>query len=431
MMPTALRVSLPVIRMLSGTVGRMFALALAMILASSVASAYRGRVIDAVTGAPLAGAVITADGRLIEAGADGTFELAASVRRLAVRLPGYERRELSGPVLDGGIMEIRLPRFSPKALYLSFYGIGTPSLRNPALELIGATELNALVIDIKGDRGWIAYPSKVALAAQIGAQRTTTIRDLKALIDDMKRLGVYTIARIVVFKDDPLAKARADFAIRTGDGRVWHDRESLAWVDPFREEVWDYNISIALEAAAAGFDEIQFDYLRFPDARGLVFSKPSTEANRVAAITGFLREARKRLAPFNVFLAADIFGYVCWNLNDTEIGQRLDSMLPHVDYLSPMLYPSGFHAGIPDCRDPLENPHEIVYRSLKRAQERTGAPAHRFRPWLQAFRDYAFDRRRFGEAEIRAQIDAAEEFGANGWMLWNATNVYSAEGLRK
>jgi len=202
-------------------------------------------------------------------------------------------------------------------------------------------------------------------------------------------------------------------------------------VDPFKEEIWKYNTDIAIEAAQYGFDEIQFDYVRFPDASGLKFSMPSTEENRVKAISGFLTEAKKRLVPYNVFLNADIFGYVFWNLNDTKIGQKLDNLTPILDYLSPMLYPSGFQYGIPGYRKPVAYPYEIIYLTLKRGQERTHLPAFRFRPWLQAFRDYAFDRRYFREKEIRDQINAAEKFGSHGWMLWNPHNIYTSDGLKK
>jgi hypothetical protein len=211
---------------------------------------------------------------------------------------------------------------------------------------------------------------------------------------------------------------------------LYRDREGLAWTNPYHREVWKYNIDVALEAAAAGFDEIQFDYVRLPDATGIVYDEPWTQEHREAAINGFLEEARRRLRPYNVFVAADIFGYVCWNVNDTLIGQQLEHMGAIVDYLSPMLYPSSFQSGIPGCRNPVENPYGIVRQSLERARQRTGLPPARFRPWLQAFGDYAFDGRRFTAGEIRRQIDAAEEFGANGWMLWNPRNRYSAAGLK-
>jgi hypothetical protein len=220
-------------------------------------------------------------------------------------------------------------------------------------------------------------------------------------------------------------------AVKTQGGEIWRDRENLAWVDPFQKEVWDYNIDIAIEAAQYGFDEIQFDYVRFPDAVAPQCSVPNTQENRVKAISGFLMEARKRLLPYNVFLSADIFGYVCWNLNDTHIGQTLEDLTSHVDYLSPMLYPSGFQYGIPGYRIPVTNPYEIVHLSLKRAQERTRLPSVRFRPWLQAFRDYAFDKRYFADKEIRDQINAGEKFGSHGWMLWNPQNIYSRVGLKR
>jgi hypothetical protein len=150
---------------------------------------------------------------------------------------------------------------------------------------------------------------------------------------------------------------------------------------------------------------------------------------RTAAIAGFLADARRQLAPYNVYLAADIFGYVCWNRDDTGIGQQLDAIAPNVDYLSPMLYPSGFQFGIPGIRNPVANSYAIVRQSLAEAQARLNISPRRFRPWLQAFRDYAFDRRRFDAGEVAEQIRAAEDFGSDGWMLWNAGNIYSHAGL--
>jgi hypothetical protein len=304
-------------------------------------------------------------------------------------------------------------------------------LREQALELVERTELNALVIDVKGDNGKIPYRSAVALASGVGAQGPTTIPDVEELMRSLRERGIYTVARIVVFKDLPLASARPELAVKTAGGAVWRDRERLAWTDPFRDEVRDYNVAIAVEAARHGFDEVQFDYVRFPDTKGLVYARPSTRQSRIAAIDDFLVAARAQLASYNVFLSADIFGYVCWNVDDTAIGQRIEELAPLVDYLSPMLYPSSFQFGIPGYRHPVAHPYEIVRLSLERGRARTGLDPLRFRPWLQAFKDYAFDRRPFGAEEIRAQIAAAEDFGAGGWMLWNPHNVYPAAGLRE
>jgi hypothetical protein len=393
------------------------------------AAAYRGRVVDAVTKKPIVGALVTLHDTVVQTDDKGMFQIGGDGDRIGIRAYGHRREWLNVGQLSEAAQEIALEPFMPKALYLSFYGIGSGRLRQAALNLLEATELNALVIDIKGDRGMIAYPSAIPLAAQVGAQSTITIKDLQDLITTLRGKGIYTIARIVTFKDNPLALARPDLAVKTRDGHIWHDRERLAWTDPFKQEVRDYNIAVAVEAAKSGFDEIQFDYVRFPDARGLVFSQPNTQKNRINAIAEFLQEAKTRLRPYNVFLAADIFGYVCWNFDDTDIGQKLEELTPYLDFTSPMLYPSGYHLGIPGYRNPVAHPYEIVYLSLKKAKERTGLPAMRFRPWLQAFRDYAFDRRPFTGKEIRAQIKAAEDFGSNGWMLWNPRNTYSADGL--
>ncbi len=331
---------------------------------ASAEETMRGRVLDAETRQPIAGAVVTTDGRTVETDVDGGFEVP----------------------------------------------VGTPEV------LVRAV-------------GQIPYPTTVPLAIAVGAQRPFTIPDPAALIGQLRARGIYLIARIVVFKDSPLATARPDLAVRRADGALFRDREHLAWTDPFRAEVRDYNVDVAVEAARLGFDEIQFDYVRFPDAVGLRFAAPSTQASRVAAIGDLMREARRRLAPYNVFLSADVFGYVCWNPDDTLIGQRLEDLAPLVDYLSPMLYPSAFQFGIPGHRDPVAHPSEIVRKSLDEAQRRTGLPGVRFRPWLQAFKDYAFDRRVFGADEIQRQIQGAERAGSGGWMLWNPRNDYAATGL--
>ena len=390
-----------------------------------------GRVIDFFTGKPVKGALVTLNSDVVLTDENGIFTVNTALSKLAVRAPGYGRTEQTIVALDSTPQEIKLMPFTPKALYLSFYGIGDRGLRESAVKLIEETELNTLVIDVKGDKGMIPYKSSIPLAAEVGAQRITTVKEMAPLMRSLKEKGIYTIARIVVFKDNPLALARPDWAIKTQSGEMWRDRENLAWMDPFNKEVWDYNINIAMEAAQYGFDEIQFDYVRFPDSSGPRFSMPNTEENRVQAISGFLMEARRKLTPYNVFLSADIFGYVCWNLNDTKIGQRLEDLVTHLDYLCPMLYPSGFQYGIPGYRNPVANPYEIIYLSLKRAQERTNLPSHRFRPWLQAFRDYAFDGRYFNDKEIMGEIRAADGFGSHGWMLWNPRNYYSSTGLKK
>lgn len=394
------------------------------------ALAMDGRIVDASTGAPIAGAYAVSGGEFAPTDASGAFHLSGGGERLFVRAPGYRAASVTAADLDrsGGIA--KLTAFAPRALYLTVYGVGSKTLRDGAMALIRRGAVNALVIDLKGDRGLVPYPSAEAQAVNPRARQVTTIRDLAAFAREMHAQGVYLVARIVVFKDDTLAASRPELAVRRGDGAVFHDREGLAWTDPFRPEVRAYNIALAVEAAQAGFDEIQFDYLRFPDSSArLRLAQPSNMKSRSAAIAELLASARQQLAPYNVYLAADIFGYVCWNRDDTGIGQQLDTVAPHVDYLSPMLYPSGFQFGIPGVRDPVANAYAVVRQSLAEAQTRLKVSPKRFRPWLQAFRDYAFDRRQFGAGEVAEQIRAADDFGSDGWMLWNAGNVYSAAGL--
>lgn len=401
-------------------------LALATLLPVPIETAAQqrdGTVLDAGNGTPIEGATVTAGHQTVLTDARGHYRIEAGGGPLLARAPGYARL-----TADPG-KAIRLTPLVPKALYLTVYGIGAPFLRDPALDVIQRNGLNALVIDLKGDRGLIPYPSALPLAGKTGALKLRTVPDLKELATTLKSRGIYLIARIVVFKDDLLVNARPDWAVRQG-GAVWKDREGLAWIDPFVKEAWDYTLGVAEEAAAAGFDEIQFDYVRFPDATGLTFAQPSTGATRVEAITGFLREARRRLTPYNVFTAIDVFGYVCWNRDDTGIGQRIEDIAGVVDYISPMLYPSSFQFGIPGYRNPVQHPYDIVKRSLDEARARTaGAPA-RYRPWLQAFTDYAFGGQKFGAEEIGKQIDAARDAGAVGWMLWNPRNVYSNSDFR-
>ncbi|MGB8481312.1 MAG: putative glycoside hydrolase [Acidobacteriaceae bacterium] len=405
-------------------------LLLLLLVGASVSHASQGLVTDAKSHAAIPDATITIRTQAFSTDSQGRFDYEQTSGPVMVRAPGYRAYRIDSTDLqkNGGILQ--LDPFTPKALYLTVYGIGSKSLRGGALALAKHGQINALVIDMKGDRGLIPYPSAIPLAQKSGARTITTIRDLPALVSELHQAGIYTIARIVVFKDNPLATFRTDLAVKRPNGSLFRDREGLAWVDPFQAEVRKYNIDIAIEAAQAGFDEIQFDYLRFPDvSQKLRFAKDPTEASRVEGIDRFLTEAHDRLIPYNVFLAVDIFGYVCWNTNDTGIGQQLEHIANLVDYLSPMVYPSGYKYGIPGCQKPVSHSYDIVRDTLENARKRVNIPTIRFRPWLQGFRDYAFDRRPFGAAELAEQARAANDFGSDGWMLWNPRNRYEGLGL--
>jgi hypothetical protein len=390
-------------------------------------------VVDAVKGTAVQDAVVTVDGRVLAADAAGSYAVPTGAQAVMARAPGYRAAAYAAADVAKNGGALTLTSFTVRALYLTEYGIDSKALREPVLEIIRHGGANALVINIKSDHGLLPYPSQIPLAAKVGARKLTTIKSLLDLVKNGHDQGIYMIARIVTFKDDPVATARPELAVHLATGGLFKDREGLSWTDPFDEEVRAYNIAIAVEAAKAGFDEVQFDYVRFPDAANkLVVSGPTDEPGRVKAIASFLSEAHKALVPYNVFESADIFGYDSWNKNDTGIGQQLEEIAKVVDYMCPMLYPSGFQYGIPGHPNPMatdEDIYDTVKLTLDRSLERTKANPKRFRPWLQAFRDYAFGGKVFGPAQVAAQTRAAADAGTDGWTLWNARNVYDSIGL--
>lgn len=395
---------------------------LAVTITLSWGAMVSGTIYDKANSKPIVNAIVITHGKEYRTDAAGNFTV-PSDKLIAVRAIGYDRKFYT----TGGKMYLN--RFIPKAIYLSSFGATSSKIMGNAKHLINTTQINALVIDVKMDRGQIAFKTMNPIANKIGAQEVVLFKDIKKFVADLHKENIYLIARVVSFKDTPFVTAFPQYGVKKSDGSLFKDKEGLYWIDASHTQPRDYIISIAADAAAAGFDEIQFDYVRFPDRKGIQFSVENTQANRVKAISGFLEAARERLTPYNVFISADIFGYVGWHDADIEIGQRVDALAPYVDYLSPMLYPSGFNAGIPGFPNPVQANYEIVKHTLDKALTKSGNSAMCYRPWLQAFKDYAFDRRVYGEKEIRDQIRASEDFGSCGWILWNPRNVYTGAGL--
>lgn len=401
-----------------------------------------GSVVDKHNGRPIPNATVITGQSEVRTDANGQFHMGGAKpdQPIFVRASNYAATTVS--VSGAGPLVIELEKESIKAIYLTFYGVGSPELRNNAIRLIEETELNALVIDVKGDRGWVAYKSALPAVQEYGAQPEITIPDPKALLADLKSRGIYTIARIVVFKDDPLSRARPDLAVMDSEtGKQWVDGEGLGWADPTRREVWEYNVAIAKEAAELGFDEIQFDYIRFPSdpAPGtnidrMVFSQLNNRGNRLAAISGFLEYARSVLAPTGVRLAVDVFGYTSWREDDMGIGQRIEAMAPHVDVISTMVYPNLFFDGIPADSGILyrgeaaRHPYEIVHESIKQAQQRLSNTGVTLRPWLQYYDDYILDYP-YGPDEFHLQKQALYDLGLGGWMFWDPGNQYAKGGF--
>jgi hypothetical protein len=296
------------------------------------------------------------------------------------------------------------------------------------LELIDLIDqspvLNAIVVDIKGDFGYLAFESDVPIIAAVDAMATPRL-PVEEFLQICREKGIYTIARMVIFKDSPLAAARPELAVRHPNGEVFYDREGMAWIDPTREESWEYSLAITKEAIRLGFDEVQYDYLRFPSdstsleiVRALVYSVPSTIESRTAAIEGFVAAAKAAVDPTHAFLSADLFGYalVIAPEHDMRIGQRLIDLAPHVDYVCPMIYPSTFESGNLGLASPADEPYKVIEMSMALAKERTDTLV---RPWLQ---HYWYERE-----DIAEQRRAAEAASDAGWCFWNARGDYDYE----
>ena len=353
------------------------------------------------------------------------FDNVPAEASLLVRMAGYARVERQLGTATN--LDFQLQPFVAKGLYIPF-GLLVKGLEQNVqgnIDLVSRTEMNAVVIDVKGDRGYLAFEPKDPLLQQI-AVTYEYITDLQKVLDECKRRGIYTIARIVVFKDNVLAEARPQWAVHRGDGTLWRDTEGLAWADPFRREVWEYDLAIAKEAVDMGFDEIQFDYLRFPsdgDIYDMEFSQDTNRDARCQAISSFLAYVRKELDRMGVFFSVDLFGLVTsvdpnMRLGDLGIGQRLIDVAPWVDYISPMVYPSTYQPGHLGLPDPWRQPYEVVKISIDDAHRQVQTL---IRPWLQHYSLWGVQ---YGPREFRLEKQAAADANAWGWLFWNAGGVY-------
>ncbi|HXT01154.1 MAG TPA: putative glycoside hydrolase [Elusimicrobiota bacterium] len=308
-----------------------------------------------------------------------------------------------------------------RGVHFTGWAAGSTKARRRFLGEMKTAGFNAVVIALKDSDGHEFVPG-VPFAAKTGAY-LKAIPDLPGAVRDFKEQGVYTIARVAVFKDDHLARARPDLAVHFPDGSIWVGDKGVAWADPYRREVWDYVIDVASRAAAAGFDEIQFDYIRFPSdgkTRLCRYSKAHTPETASAALRDFLTLARERLKPLGVKLSIDTFGLTTSVDNGMGIGQTLDQMADLVDYVSPMMYPSHYAKGEYGLKNPNRQPYLTIHHGIEDALTRVKDPA-KLRPFLQDFSLGV----RYTPARVRAEIRAAEELGVRGWILWNAQNRYT------
>jgi hypothetical protein len=294
-----------------------------------------------------------------------------------------------------------------------------------------ATEINGLVINVKDDNGFITYDSQVDIVKEMNQETPIPIKDIKNMLKVLKEYDLYTIGRIVAFKDKHLAVAKPEHAIQLKSGGTWLDPNSgnIPWINPFDKYVWDYNISIAKEAALLGFDEIQFDYVRFPD--GAKKYNPITEfpgrdgRDKDEAIRDFLKYSREELEPYNVNIGADVFGLITrtWDDYPEDIGQTWILMGEYADIICPMVYPSHYSTGWYNLEDPNSNPYEVIKGAMEEALEKNSSMEKPpvIRSWIQ---DFDWAGKEYGPKEVRSQIIAAKELGLTEYMVWNPSNVY-------
>lgn len=305
-------------------------------------------------------------------------------------------------------------------VYSTSWIAGTSRIQQ-IIRFIKQANLNSIVIDMKDDTGTISFPSTNPLAQEIGAG-SHRIPKLKELVAQLRREGIYPIARIVVFKDPILARKHPEWAVKDVHGGLWHDRKGMIWVDPNNRQVWKYNLDIAKEAVAMGFSEIQFDYVRFLSDGKISdcvypFSKGEPKED---VIRNFLLYSKKELNAKGVPLSADIFGLVLSMKDDLNLGQQLEKIATAVDYISPMVYPSHYPRGSFGYKDPDSYPYEVVLKAFQDGNIRIRGSQAKFRPWLQDF-DLGHH---YGAEQLQAQIKALQANGINDWLFWNPSNRY-------
>ena len=305
-----------------------------------------------------------------------------------------------------------------KAIYLSAPYLSNDDRLNKIITLTKETEINAVIIDVKDFSGKVWFNTDLDILEKYANEQKWI--DIDYILEKLHENNIYTIARIVVFEDVILATNRNDLAIKDKTGNIWKTSNNLAWVDPYSKEVWDYNINIALEAAKKGFNEINFDYVRFPSDGILsdaVYPFFNNETTKREVIKGFFKYIDENLK--NEIISIDLFGLTTVAYDDIGIGQVLEDALIYFDYVCPMVYPSHYANGFRGLDDPNAYPYDVVLISLSEAEKRDNDS--KLRPWLQNFYNYTENEVKL---EIQAVKDALQEKYI-GYMLWNASNIYT------
>lgn len=339
--------------------------------------------------------------------------------------------------------DTRVPK-KVKGIYLSAYIAGTPKLMDNILAEIEKSQVNAVVIDVKNDDGRITFPIDTPVAGEIGACKPY-ISDVDGLIQELKARDIYVIARVVAFRDPFLAEARPEWSLKKADGSLYRDKQGLAWVNPYKKEVWDYLIEVGKAAAEAGFDEVQFDYIRFSTEKGMkqvVFDEEDTKGrSKTDIITEFITYAYEPLKEAGLFVSADVFGAIIGSERDANsVGQIYYEMAKHLDYICPMIYPSHYADGNFGIEHPDTKPYETILAALMGSQADLASSSDAgkeeklavVRPWLQDFTaSYLEHYITYGPEQVKAQIQAVYDAGYEEWIFWDAACTYEWKGLEK
>lgn len=319
-----------------------------------------------------------------------------------------------------------------RAIYLSNWVAGTKKIMDPLIELINNTELNAVVIDIKDSTGRIGFNISDKEIQKIGSIQRR-ISNIRKLINSLHQKKIYVIGRIVVFQDPYLANLKPKWALtKKSDGTVWENKEGLAFLDPDNKNVYKYILDIALASYKDGFDEINFDYIRYPsdgDVNNIDYNLTpgQTKTDNIENFFKYISTNIKK--NINIPISADLFGLTTSVTSDMGIGQVWDKTLPYFDFISPMLYPSHYSPGYLGYKNPAEYPYEIVYKSIINAIKKTKKAKqniNKIRPWLQDFDLGAVYTPKMVQSEMKAVYDS----GLSSWMLWNPANKYNTGVLK-
>jgi hypothetical protein len=317
-----------------------------------------------------------------------------------------------------------LPKVAPKpvrGITVSGWYAGSPELVWPLLDWAKTAGLNTIVLDLKAEDGLLSWESDVPLAKEMGANEKK-VGNLSEFIKTAQSKGFWVAGRIVCFNDTVAYKAQPTWRIPGFEG------QGYAFIDPKNQDAQNYNIAIAKEAVKNGIDEIQFDYVRYPEKWVDGYNRDTTFDYRVGNIVGFLKKAYGELKPLGVVVGADLFGLTTSvdQGDDMKIGQDYKSVAEVLDYVSAMAYPSHYDRGTYGIDNPDAHPYETVKASLQKAIERTpGIPLEKHRPWIQDFTYPSAGATVYGAEQVMAQVRALRELGIENFMLWDATNKYS------